>query len=127
MDTMTPEMRSKTMAAIKCVSEMERSAARIAFQKAGCRLRHQPTGIYGKPDYANKSKMVAVFVHGCFWHACSQHFKRPKTNQTFWRKKMARNVARHKEVKSALVKAGWRVITVWEHEVRATRRRVYGK
>jgi DNA mismatch endonuclease (patch repair protein) len=66
------------------------------MEKAGCRLRHQPVGIIGKPDYANKSRKVAVFIHGYFFHACPLHGNMPKTNKEFWEGKLGRMGARYK-------------------------------
>jgi DNA mismatch endonuclease (patch repair protein) len=106
------------MSRIRSVSALEAEARPIASRRAGCRLRHQPKGIHGRPDYANKARLTAVFVHGCWWHRCPAHFKAPKTNRKFWARKFARNVARHREVSRALRRRGWRVLTIWEHEVR---------
>ena len=59
---------------------------------------------------------VAVFVDGCFWHRCPQHFNQPHNNAEFWRAKIARNVQRDQETNATLEAAGWAVIRVWEHE-----------
>ena len=54
----------------------------------------------------------------CFWHGCPKHGHYPKTNAKFWRDKIARNRAQDAEVNRALRKLGWKVIRVWEHELR---------
>ncbi len=59
---------------------------------------------------------LAVFVDGCFWHACPIHGTKPRVNQAYWGPKLARNVARDREENSALAAAGWRVLRIWEHE-----------
>jgi DNA mismatch endonuclease (patch repair protein) len=59
---------------------------------------------------------VAVFVDGCFWHGCPQHFRPPRTNAPYWDVKIARNMERDKRNDEELSRAGWRVIRVWEHE-----------
>lgn len=105
------------MGKIRSVSEMERRARPLATERAGVALRHQPKNIPFRPDYGNRSKMVAVFVHGCFWHVCPRHHKMPKTNKAFWRKKFERNVATHRRSVRALRKEGYTIITIWEHEV----------
>ena len=61
--------------------------------------------------------MVAVFIHGCFWHGCKRHFKLPDSNEEFWQAKIARNVKRDREVMATLRRDGWRVIRAWEHEM----------
>ncbi len=59
---------------------------------------------------------VAVFVDGCFWHACPLHFVAPRTHTDYWDAKIARNVARDRDTDKRLHDAGWLVIRVWEHE-----------
>jgi len=59
---------------------------------------------------------VAVFVDGCFWHSCPHHGMLPKTNSTYWKAKLGRNVQRDARVRAALREAGWTIIRVWEHE-----------
>ncbi len=112
------QYRSELMSKIRSVSAMEVRARGIATTVAGCRLVHQPKGVLGRPDYANKSRQVAVFVHGCFWHACPWHGTMPKSNRPFWQEKFQRNRNRHAYVAAMLRKSGWRVITVWEHQVK---------
>ena len=59
---------------------------------------------------------VAVFVDGCFWHACPHHGTRPAVNSGYWQLKLARNVERDAETNRLLEAAGWVVVRVWEHE-----------
>ncbi len=59
---------------------------------------------------------VAVFVDGCFWHACPQHGTWPKANAAFWRSKIEGNRRRDRDTDAALMEAGWLVVRVWEHE-----------
>jgi DNA mismatch endonuclease, patch repair protein len=71
---------------------------------------------------------LAVFVDGCFWHGCPQHATQPKQNAAFWREKIARNQARDRTVNRTLRSLGWRVLRIWEHELKASnRRRVLGR
>lgn len=58
---------------------------------------------------------VAVFVDGCFWHVCPQHYREPASNVGYWREKARRNVERDRETDALLLAAGWTVIRVWEH------------
>ena len=60
---------------------------------------------------------VAVFVDGCFWHCCPEHFRIPATNRDYWEPKLAANVARDRQTDELLATHGWTVIRVWEHEV----------
>lgn len=124
MDTVSKKKRSWIMSRIRSVSKMEIAAAKLAAKRAGCRVVHHPKGIPGNPDYANKARRVAVFIHGCFFHfpcpkGCA---KMPKSNIEFWKKKFTRNAYRHNQVIAELESQGWWVITIWEHEVRKKER-----
>jgi DNA mismatch endonuclease (patch repair protein) len=66
-------------------------------------------------DVAFTRQKVAVFVDGCFWHACPEHATWPKSNGDWWRQKLAANVARDDETASRLQGEGWRVVRIWEH------------
>jgi DNA mismatch endonuclease (patch repair protein) len=59
---------------------------------------------------------VAVFLDGCFWHGCPDHYRPAQRNQEFWRQKITRNRERDAETDNLLEDAGWTVIRVWEHE-----------
>jgi len=118
MDTLTPEKRNALMRKIKAISKVEIAARSLAILKAGCRLRHQPQGLYGSPDYANKTKKVIVRIQGCFFHNCPKHGKLPKINKILWAKNFKRIKQWDKKVKVHYLKQGWIVIDIWEHEVR---------
>lgn len=68
-----------------------------------------------RPDIAFTARKVAVFVDGCFWHACPDHGSSPKNNEWYWSPKLARNVERDRAADAALAAAGWTVVRLWEH------------
>lgn len=74
--------------------------------------------LLGRPDFSFSQERLAVFVDGCFWHGCSQHGRLPKTNAAFWSAKIAANRARDARVTRTLRRSGWRVLRLWEHELR---------
>ncbi len=74
------------------------------------------SGMRSRADILFRSRRVAVFVDGCFWHACPLHATWPKENAGFWARKLAANVARDRSIDAELADAGWTVIRVWEHE-----------
>lgn len=59
---------------------------------------------------------VAVFIDGCYWHGCPEHYVPPKTNSGYWSEKVVRNVKRDRETDELLTNAGWLVLRFWEHE-----------
>lgn len=74
--------------------------------------------LFGRPDFVFSSLRVAVFVDGCFWHGCPRHLRSPASNVDYWAKKIARNRSRDVLVSRQLRREGWRVIRIWEHELR---------
>jgi DNA mismatch endonuclease (patch repair protein) len=72
--------------------------------------------LLGKPDIVFSRQKVVVFVDGCFWHGCREHWRLPKSNSVYWSRKIDRNRMRDLKTSRELRKQGWRVIRVWEHE-----------
>jgi DNA mismatch endonuclease (patch repair protein) len=68
-----------------------------------------------RPDIAFTGRKVAVFVDGCFWHACPEHGSKPKNNEWYWSPKLLRNQERDRAADAALKDAGWTVVRLWEH------------
>ncbi len=96
-------------------------ALRRALHGRGLRYRKDlrldlDGGARVRPDIAFTARRVAVFVDGCFWHACPQHGTRPAANTWYWEPKLAKNVQRDRAADAALAEAGWAVVRVWEHE-----------
>jgi len=73
-------------------------------------------GLRRTGDLVFPRRRVVVFVDGCFWHRCPEHFRMPAANPDYWEPKIARNVARDRETDRRLAEAGWRVLRFWEHE-----------
>ena len=74
--------------------------------------RHQ--SLTGKPDFVFPKKRLAVFVDGCFWHACPRCYIKPKQNAKFWREKIGSNIKRDRKVSRKLRAEGWSVCRIWE-------------
>lgn len=77
-----------------------------------------PKPLVVKPDFIFRQARLAVFVDGCFWHQCPLHSTIPDNNREFWQQKLRRNVERDKQANRALKAAGWRVLRLWEHELK---------
>jgi len=86
--------------------------------RPGYRLNRKD--IAGKPDIAYLGARKAIFVHGCFWHGhnCARGARVPKANRQYWVKKIARNVERDKLNLTALTDSGWRILVIWECELK---------
>ena len=67
-------------------------------------------------DLVFRPTRVAVFIDGCYWHGCPQHYKEPKTNTDYWRAKITANSQRDRQTDELLSEAGWLVLRFWEHE-----------
>ena len=73
----------------------------------------------GRPDFVFRAALIAVFVDGCFWHGCPEHYSPPVGNAAFWARKVLVNRRRDRLVDGQLRRLGWIVVRIWEHELRA--------
>jgi DNA mismatch endonuclease (patch repair protein) len=107
------------MAAIRRTDTKPEVTLRSALHRLGLRFRKDyrllVEGVYVRPDIVFTRQRVAVFVDGCFWHACPEHGRRPSKNQAYWGPKLQRTVDRDARATTALTAAGWTVVRVWEH------------
>ena len=71
-----------------------------------------------RPDFVFLKSRTAIFVDGCFWHGCPRHATKPRNNAAFWKKKLAGNKTRDRIVNHTLRRACWRVIRIWECDLR---------
>lgn len=109
--------KSEAMARVKGRDTRPELLLRRALWHRGLRYRINKRVANTRPDLVFASARLAVFVDGCFWHACPLHGTRPATNGDFWRKKLLRNVERDADNTRTLVEAGWQVLRLWEHEI----------
>ena len=119
-DNLTPEQRRVAMRRVKSKNTSPEMAIRRLLHEIGVvGYRLHRRDVPGNPDVAWLNKKAAVFVHGCFWHGhdCARGSRKPKTNQLYWRSKLARNVQRDSRQRGALRKEGWSVLTIWECEI----------
>ena len=116
-DNLMKEQRRKNMQAIKSQSQLENTVSKAVWNK-GFRFRKNAKDLFGKPDISIKKYKVVIFIDSCFWHSYPLHGNRPKTNQEFWDKKLARNQERDQEVTQFYKDKGWNILRIWEHEVK---------
>ncbi|WP_166969172.1 very short patch repair endonuclease [Brevibacterium atlanticum] len=94
-------------------------ALRSTLHSRGLRFRVDAVpfkGVRTRADVVFSRAKIAVFVDGCFWHGCPEHFIMPKTNTNYWSSKISSNRDRDERVDGVLGDEGWLVIRVWEHE-----------
>lgn len=111
-----PLTRSETMARVRGRDTAPELHVRRALWRQGFRHRLGGCGLPGRPDLAYLARRVAVFVHGCFWHAhdCARGARTPKANAAYWSAKIARNRERDAASLSALAAQGSTAIVIWE-------------
>lgn len=90
---------------------------RSALSQAGVKGWSIQPEIKGHPDIAFMRERVAVFLDGCFWHGCDEHYKAPKTRRKQWIKKISANRARDARTVAEFVADGWKVFRIWEHDL----------
>lgn len=108
------------MAAVKSKDTKPELAVRRIAHRLGYRFRLHSNRLPGRPDLVFPSRHAVIFVHGCFWHLhnCAAGKNAPKTNASFWRDKRAANRARDQRNSRALRRAGWRVLVIWQCQLK---------
>ena len=120
MDILTKEKRSWNMSRIRCKDTKPEKIVRSVLHKNGFRFRLNRKDLPGKPDIVLPKYQTVIFVHGCFWHRHPQcrFAYNPKSRVKFWQNKFNENIERDRFVKKELRKMGWKVIVVWECELK---------
>jgi DNA mismatch endonuclease (patch repair protein) len=137
MDKLSPQQRHNNMAAIHSKDTKPEMIVRRGLWKRGFRYRLNHKRLPGHPDLVLKKYRTCIFVNGCFWHGHnvalpqgnsekgivnSECCKIPKTNREFWVAKISRNQQRDIEEQRKLAEMGWHCITVWECELKPSKR-----
>ena len=134
MDKLSPEQRHKNMAAIRGKNTKPEMIVRKGLWSRGFRYRLNSPKLPGHPDLVLRKYRTCIFINGCFWHGhdavlrqaqepqSSECCKIPKTNREFWVAKIRRNQERDIEEQRRLAEMGWHCITVWECELKPSKR-----
>ncbi|MBD5389608.1 DNA mismatch endonuclease Vsr [bacterium] len=119
-DTMTPEQRSRCMAAVHSKDTKPEVLVRKFLFAKGLRFRVCDRKLPGKPDIVLPKYKTVVFIDGCFWHGHEgcKYYRQPHTRTDFWQSKINTNKLRDRRNDTDLTNAGWRVIRLWECEIR---------
>ena len=112
------------MAAIRSKDTKPEMIVRKGLWKRGFRYRLNHKRLPGHPDLVLRKYRTCIFINGCFWHGhnVSRTPEIPKTNREFWVAKIQRNKERDKEEQRKLAEMGWHCITVWECELKPSKR-----
>jgi DNA mismatch endonuclease (patch repair protein) len=119
-DVHTVEQRRRNMSAIKSKNTKPEMVVRQLVHSLGYRYRLHRKDLPGKPDLVFPSRRKIIEVYGCYWHMHDCPYGRvvPKTNAEFWQTKRLSNVTRDAKNSEELAKQGWRVLIIWECEVK---------
>lgn len=121
MDTLTIAERSERMSRVRSKDTKPEMVVRSLVHRMGFRYRLHDSKLPGKPDLVLPSRGKIIFVHGCFWHrhgASCEYTRWPKSKLDFWKPKLEQNHQRDKMVRRQLRKAGWKVLVIWECQLR---------
>jgi DNA mismatch endonuclease (patch repair protein) len=119
-DHVDPAKRSLIMAAVHSKNTKPEIVVRNIVYRLGYRYRLHSGKLPGHPDLVFAGRRKVVFVHGCFWHRHSgcRYASSPKTRVEFWQSKFLANVARDERTRLELERSGWKVLTVWQCELK---------
>lgn len=121
MDHLSPTSRSANMRAIRSKNTSPELVVRRLLFGLGYRYRVHDKSLPGAPDVVFSARRKAIFIHGCFWHQhTAQECRRgrpPKSNLSYWTKKLRGNVDRDKQNRRELSRYGWKTLVIWECQV----------
>ena len=119
-DVVSPAKRSQMMSGISVKNSLPEMLVRKALFAMGYRYQLHRRDLPGTPDIVMPGRRIAIFVHGCFWHAHREckYAKTPSTRTEFWTAKLQGNVDRDRRAAEKLAEMNWRVLNVWECSTR---------
>jgi DNA mismatch endonuclease (patch repair protein) len=119
-DVLTKKQRSFNMSRIRGKNTMPEMIVRSLVHRMGYRYSLHKRNLLGQPDLVFTRHRKIIFVHGCFWHMHKCRYGKviPQTRKKFWQTKRQGNVARDRKNIRELKKTGWKVLVVWECQIR---------
>jgi DNA mismatch endonuclease (patch repair protein) len=120
VDSLTPQERSQIMARVRAKNTRPELRVRKLVFALGYRYRLHDRKLPGCPDLVFSPRRKIIFVHGCFWHrhARCALARLPKSRLDFWIPKLEGNKRRDQRNKRALARRGWKVLTIWECQLK---------
>ena len=119
-DVFGKDKRSQIMSSIKGKETQPEILVRRYLFSQGFRYKKNDPSLPGKPDIVLPKYKKIIFIHGCFWHghSCARGSKLPETRSEFWKNKINSNIHRDKINIYKLEASGWKVIVLWDCEIR---------
>lgn len=118
-DNHTKEVRSRNMSHIRSTNTKPEETARKYLFSKGFRYRKNVRDLPGRPDIVLPKYRTVIFINGCFWHKHNcPRFVWPSTNRDYWEPKILKNVERDQKNQESLAELGWRVIVIWECQLK---------
>ena len=120
-DIFSKAKRSEIMSKISGKETKPEILVRKFLFAQGFRYRKNDKRLPGKPDIVLPKYKTLIFVHGCFWHG-HQNCKKsalPQSNHEFWKDKIQKNIERDKSKQKELKKLGWKIITIWQCQIKS--------
>jgi DNA mismatch endonuclease, patch repair protein len=120
VDIFSKSERSRVMRSIHSKGTGPEKKCEILLRSLGIRFRRQTASLPGRPDFTLGNPGVALFIHGCFWHAHEgcEAARLPKSNADYWASKIDGNRRRDRRIRDALRRSGWRTAVIWECRLR---------
>ncbi len=118
MDNLTKEQRRTNMQNIRSENTQPELKIMNELEKREFNFIKHDKSLIGKPDIVFPDKKVVIFIDSDFWHGHRKRFIMPKTNTDYWQNKIERNKKRDKEVDRKLKNEGWKVIRLWEYNIK---------
>jgi DNA mismatch endonuclease (patch repair protein) len=120
LDHLDPEARSRLMSSIRAQGTRVEGIIATTLRSARYRFVSQVRALPGKPDFVMQRYGIAIFAHGCFWHAhhCRRGRSMPATRRAFWSAKKTQNAARDQRAIRSLRRRGYSVLVIWECQLK---------
>ena len=117
LDVVDAATRSRMMASIKGRDTKPEMIVRCGLHRRGFRFRLHDRKLAGRPDLVLSRYRAAIFVHGCFWHGCPEHYREPDNNSDYWIPKIEKNIKRDQQNSKLIKKMNWKVLRFWEKQI----------
>lgn len=117
-DIFSKKKRSEIMSKVRSKDTKLEIEFGKKLKKAGFSFRKNSARYFGKPDFVLLKHKTVIFLDSCFWHGCKKHCRIPTTRKKYWVEKIARNKERDKEVSRHYKKLNWKIIRIWEHDIK---------